>query len=407
MTAHVVITGWGCVSPLGVGRAAFEAGILAGRSGIRRMTRLAGLPCEIAAPADAFDPTGWVDAPVSRAVPMALAATAEALEMADLTPPLPKPLAQRVGVMLGSGGGAIELTERLYGQYFAQGGRYARATAYAIPNGTAGSLSSEISLRFGLRGLSHVVTTGCTSGTDAIGLARLLIQTGVLDAVVCGGVDAPITRGVVNGFCRMKVVTPSWNQQPTAGSRPFAQDHDGFVLGEGAWLFVLENAEHASARGVRAIAAVAAYGAACDTHHRVRLDETGEEPIRVIQHLLKEAGRPPIDYIHLHGTATPLNDRVEAHIIRQAFGPTPPPASATKSMIGHAQGASGPAGVAAILTAMSHQRLPPTLNLSPQDPHLDLDLIPTPGRHHPVHWALCHCLGFGSKSNSLLLESLQ
>jgi len=309
-------------------------------------------------------------------------------------------------VILGSGGGSQEFTEEQYRLFFHQ--QYKHMSLFCIPTGVMGTLSSELSVRFGLRGASHVVTTGCTSSTDAFGYSMRQIQSGRLDVVLSGGADAPIALGIVKGFILMKILTDSWNHAPQRASRPFSVDRDGFVLAEGAWMFVLEEAEHARARGARALAEVCGYGSTCEAYHRVRLQECGEEPARAIGLAMKEAGisAEDVDHVNLHGTSTQLNDRIETRALKLALGERAPevPMSALKSQIGHPQGACGAAGVAATIVAIESGQLPPTINLETPDPDCDLDYVPQAGRTRTIEHAVCNCIAFGSKNSALVLR---
>jgi len=273
-----------------------------------------------------------------------------------------------------------------------------------------GTLSSEVSMRFGFRGYSHVFTTGCTSSTDALGYALRQIQFGSLPAILVGGVDTPLAPGIMKGFCLMKIMTPSWNHDPERGSRPFSRNRDGFVVGEGSWMFVLEEYEHARARGARIYAEIAGYGSTCEAFHRVRLAECGEEPARAIQLAMQDAGicAESVDYVNLHGTSTQLNDRIETRALKLALGAHAhaTPMSALKSQIGHPQGACGAAGVAATLIAMHHSEIPPTVNLDNPDPECDLDYVPQPGRKVQIEHAVCNCIAFGSKNSALVLRRI-
>ena len=411
---RVVITGIGCLSPNGNGREAFASALKRGASGVDRISLFdpEGLPVTIAGELKGFDPTAWIGAKdirhVSRAVPMAIAASAEALEDAGIDPSrLSLDERRGIGVVLGTGGGAIEFTERMYHLYYTN--QTKKASIYSIPSGTIGTLSSEISMQFGLRGLSHVVSTGCASSTDALGYAFRSIKFGVGgDALLVGGVDATVVRGIMEGFVMMRIVSTSWEGQPPRASRPFSADRDGFVLGEGAWMFVLEERRRALARGAKIYAEIRGYGATCDAHHRVRLDETGEEPARAMALALDEAALPPdaIDYLAYHGTSTALNDRVETRAVRHAFGRSAPrlPGSSIKSMIGHPQGACGAAGVAATLLAMRDSFLPPTINLETPDSECDLDYVANESRETSFEHALCNCIGFGSKNSALVMS---
>jgi 3-oxoacyl-[acyl-carrier-protein] synthase II len=284
-----------------------------------------------------------------------------------------------------------------------------KASVYAIASGTIGTLSSEISMRFNLRGPSHVVSTGCASSTDALGYAFRSIKFGTDNVLLCGGVDATVVRGIMEGFVMMRIVSTGWESDPPRASRPFSADRDGFVLGEGAWMFVLEESGRARARGAKIYGEIRGYGATCDAHHRVRLDETGEEPARAMSLALEEAGLPPdaMDYLAYHGTSTELNDRVETRAVRRAFGRRAAvlPGSSIKSMIGHPQGACGAAGVAATLLAMRDSFLPPTVNLESPDPDCDLDYVANEARARSFEHALCNCIGFGSKNSALVISN--
>ena len=409
---RIVITGLGALSPNGIGRENYFAAVANGRSGIRTITQFdaSELPCRIAGEVD-FQPEQWIDSKnirhVSRVVPMAVAAADEALRDANLDPRAADlETRQNIGVMLGSGGGAVEFSERMYELWFAQ--KEKQASIYSIPSGTIGTIASEISMAFDLHGFSHLISTGCTSSTDALGYAYRNLKLGVCDTIVCGGVDAPITEAVMTGFCIMRIVTNTSNDEPQRGSRPFSRDRDGFVLSEGAWIFVMERAAAAEARGAHIYAEVAGYGSTCDAYHRVRMDDSGEEPARAMKLAMKDAGVDPseIDYLNYHGTATDLNDRVETRAVKLAFGKRAAtlPGSGTKSMIGHPQGACGAAGVAATLMAFREGVLPPTINLDTPDPECDLDYVSDVGRRARVDAAVCNTIAFGSKNSALVLK---
>ena len=415
MKRRVVITGMGAVSPNGVGNAAFAEGILAGRSGVGRISRFdpAEVSVQIAGEVRDFDELAWVEKRerkhVSRVLPLALAASTEALREAGIDPAsLPLEHKRRFGVILGSGGGSQEFTEEQYRLFFHQ--QYKQMSLFCVPTGVMGTLSSELSVRFGLRGASHVITTGCTSSTDALGYSLRQIQSGRLDMVLSGGADAPIALGIIKGFILMKILTDSWNHAPERGSRPFSVDRDGFVLAEGAWMFVLEEYEHARARGATMLAEICGYGSTCEAFHRVRLQECGEEPARAIELAMKQAGVAPQDvhYVNLHGTSTQLNDRIETRALKLALGEHARhvPMSALKSQIGHPQGACGAAGVAATIVAMQRGQIPPTINLETPDPECDLDYVPEAGRKKAIEHAVCNCIAFGSKNSALVLRKV-
>jgi 3-oxoacyl-[acyl-carrier-protein] synthase II len=412
---RVVITGMGAVSPNGIGRDAFAEAILAGTSGVRRISHFdpSEIPVQIAGEVRDFDELAWVEKRerkhVSRVLPLALAAASEALNHAGLDEAsLPIEERRRFAVILGSGGGSQEFTEEQYRLFFHND--YRHMSLFCVPTGVMGTFSSDVSIRFGLRGPSQMVTTGCTSSTDAIGYSMRLIQSGRADTVLTGGADAPIALGIMKGFILMKILTDSWNAAPEKGSRPFSADRDGFVLAEGAWMFVVEEYEHARARGAPILAEVAGYGSTCEAFHRVRLKECGEEPARAIGLAMQQAGigAQDVDYVNLHGTSTELNDRIETQALKLALGDRAPavPMSALKSQIGHPQGACGAAGVAATIVAMQRGQIPPTINLETPDPACDLDYVPRAGRKASIGHAVCNCIAFGSKNSALVLRKI-
>ena len=415
MLKRAVITGMGVVSPNAIGNTAFCQAVLAGKSGVRKITRFdaSDLSVQIAGEVQDFDELEWVEASerkhVSRVVPLAIAASTEALKDAGIDPQKLSLHEQReIGVILGSGGGAQEFSELQYHLYYT--GKVKQVSLFTIPSGTMGTMSSEVAMRFGFRGMSHVITTGCTSSTDAIAYATRQIQLGVQPLMLVGGVDAPLAWGIVKAFTLMRIMTDRWNHAPERGSRPFSADRDGFVLSEGSWMYVVEDYDHALARGARIHAEVAGYGSTCEAFHRVRLQECGEEPARAIQLAMKEAGIAPhnVQYANLHGTSTELNDRIETRALKLALGEHAyqVPMSSLKSQIGHPQGACGSAGIAATIVAMKHGKLPPTINLDTPDPECDLDYVPQAGRDASIEHAICNCIAFGSKNSALVLRNV-
>jgi 3-oxoacyl-[acyl-carrier-protein] synthase II len=405
----------GVVSPNGTGVPAFSEAVLAGRSGVRRISRFdaSNIEVQIAGEVPDFDELAWVGKKerkhVSRVLPIALCAATEAIANAGFdSASLPMEERRRFGVIIGTGGGSQEFTEEQYRLYFH--GQVSKMSLFCIPTGVMGSISSELSVRFNLRGPSHVITTGCTSSTDAMAYATRQIESGRLDAVLTGGADAPISLGTVRGFILMRILTEKWNDAPEKGSRPFSADRDGFVLAEGSWMFVLEEYEHARARGATILAEVCGYGSTCEAYHRVKLMECGEEPARAIQLAIKNAGIGPenVDYVNLHGTSTQLNDRIETRALKLALGEERArqvPMSALKSQIGHPQGACGAAGMSATLVAMKHGQIPPTLNLQKASEECDLDYVPDAGRKKRIEHAVCNCIAFGSKNSAIVLRN--
>jgi 3-oxoacyl-[acyl-carrier-protein] synthase II len=423
IVSRVAISGIGVVSPYGVGRERFWTNVSRGCSATRSISDFdaSAFPCAVAAPVppgysidDALplerhagngresagrpDPRRY-----SRASLIAVLAATEAWADAGLR--LNEPGA---GVLVGSGAGGIDVAERQYYEFFNDG--WKRVTPYAIPVSIVGMISSEISIALELHGISHVVSTGCTSSTDAIGYAASLIRAGDADVVLSGGADACVTPGMIFGFSKMRAVPTSYNDRPAEASRPFDLEREGFVLGEGAWMVVLEREDRARARGATIYATIDGYGSTCDAYHRVQMDPDGEQIIRAMQLAVERSGRAldEIGYVNYHGTSTVLNDAVESQCVRRFFGGRADrvPGSSTKSMIGHPQGASGAAGIVTSALALSRRFLPPTINQRRADPACDLDFIANVGRPATPAAALCNCLGFGSKNSAIVLGAV-
>ena len=420
MPVRIAITGIGVVSPYGVGRERFWDHVRWGCSATRAITDFdaSAFPCTVAA---AVPPVSIEDAVTiterakdgsrngggradprrySKASLIAVIAATEAWQDAGLR--LAEPGA---GVLVGSGAGGIDVAERQYYEFFNDG--WKRVTPYAIPVSIVGMISSEISIALELHGISHVLSTGCTSSTDAISYAASLIRAGEADVILSGGADACVTPGMIFGFSKMRAVATRSNDVPAAASRPFDSGRDGFVLGEGAWMVVLEREDRARARGAQVYAIVEGHGSTCDAYHRVQMDPDGEQIVRAMRLAIERSGRAleEIGYVNFHGTSTVLNDAVEARCVRQLFGNRADdvPGSSTKSMIGHPQGASGAAGIVTTALALARQFLPPTINQADPDPQCDLDVIPNAGRATAPVAALCNCLGFGSKNSAVVL----
>jgi 3-oxoacyl-[acyl-carrier-protein] synthase II len=413
---RVAITGIGAVSAFGVGREVFWDAIRRGQSGTRAITEfdVSSYPCQVAAPVPPVDMTaaeplagerGPRDSRAdpkrySRAALFGVVAAREAWNDAGLA------FGQaNAGVIIGSGGGGIDVGERQYQDFFTTGGK--NVTPYAIAVGICGMVSSEISIALGVRGISHVLSTGCTSSTDALGYACMLLRQGDCDVLLSGGTDGCVLPGMIFGFSRMRAVSTHYNDRGAEASRPFDRGRDGFVLGEGAWMLTLELEDRARARGATVYATIDGYASTCDAYHRVQMDPDGEQIVHCMRQAIERSGRAAeeIGYINYHGTSTVLNDAIEARCTRLAFGALADriPGSSTKSMIGHPQGASGAAGVVATALALSRGFLPPTINLTTPDPQCDLDFIPNEGRAAQPEAALCNCLGFGSKNSALVI----
>ena len=417
---RIAISGIGVVSPFGIGRERYWNSVRAGCSATRAFVPEPGMEflqqaCRVAAP---VPPLGPADVPTvegdtgrdprnradpkrySRAALIAVIAAREAWADAGLRVGEPN-----AGVIIGSGGGGIDVGERQYYDYFVDQGR--KVTPYAIPISIVGMMSSEVSISLRLRGVSHVLSCGCTSSTDALGYAAALIRSGEADVVLSGGADACVTPGMLFGFARMRAVSTAYNDRPAMASRPFDLGRDGFVLGEGAWMMTIEREDRARARGARVYATIDGYGSTCDAYHRVQMAPDGGEIMRAMTLAMERSGRrlEEIGYVSYHGTSTLLNDAVESRSVAQVFGRHVDrlAGSSVKSMIGHPQGASGAAGVVTAALGMNAGILPPTINLTNPDPACDLDYVPNTARPASVEAALCNCLGFGSKNSALVI----
>jgi 3-oxoacyl-[acyl-carrier-protein] synthase II len=414
MRRRVAVTGVGSITPYGEGARRYWQNLKAGRSAIRtiRLFDPAQVASRVAAEVRDWAPEKIVPPKDLKRLPrvgiMAIGSAREALADAGIDPgTLSIEALRRIGVTLGTSSGGIEFAEQQYRVYFS-GEREERCYPFAVSSAFVGMLSSEVSIAFGLRGPSQVLSTGCTSSTDAMGHALRSIQYGTSDVVVTGGADCCITPGIVDCYGRMKCVSTHYNDTPERASRPFNLDRDGFVMGEGSWTLIFEEIEHALRRGARIYAEVAGYGATCDAFHRVQIMPTGEESARAMQLALEDAGVPAdhVQYINLHGTSTLMNDKTETAAIKLAFGKHAHEvmASATKSLIGHPQGAAGAAGLVATILAMEESYLHPTINYEHPDPECDLDYIPNHGRVRAVDFAMCNTIAFGSKNSALLLR---
>ncbi|MCG3176701.1 MAG: 3-oxoacyl-[acyl-carrier-protein] synthase 2 [Candidatus Omnitrophica bacterium] len=410
---RVFITGVGAISPLGEGLDAFYEGLRSGRSGTRRVTLVQDplIESQVAAEVPDFDPLRHISAldskRVPRLIPMAIGAAREALRQAGYDPDaLPEQDRRGMGVIVGTGGGGIEFAEMQYRELYLKNNRH--VTPYCVSSSFVGMLSSEISIAFGLYGPSHVLSTGCTSSTDAIGYAYRQIKTGQAEALVTGGAEACITQGLLAGFGRMKVAAARYNETPERASRPFDRDRDGFVLGEGAWMLMVESEESALRRGARVLAEITGYGSTCEAYHRVAVKNDGIEPARAMRLALQEAGVDParVGCVQLHGTGTRLNDPAEARAMGLVFGERSARVAATalKSQIGHPQGACGAAGVSAAVFTLTRGIVPPTINYDNPDPECPLDVTPNRARSLEVDHVLCNTIAFGSKNSALLIS---
>jgi 3-oxoacyl-[acyl-carrier-protein] synthase II len=409
---RVVVTGIGLVSPLGIGTEETWAGLLDGRSGAgpitlfdasQHSTRLA---CEV----KGFDPLRWVEKKdvkkMDRFIQFAVAAADLAIRDASLT--IDPAVAERVGVYIGSGIGGFATIEREHEALLKGGPR--KISPFFIPAAIVNLASGWVSIRTGAKGPNSATCTACTTSAHAVGDSFRLIQRGDADVMVAGGSEAAITPLGVGGFAAMRALSTR-NEEPAKASRPFDRDRDGFVIGEGAGIVILEELERAKARGARIQCEVVGYGMSGDAFHISAPCEDGDGAIRVMRATLKDAGVEPasVDYVNVHGTSTPRGDVVEVIAIKAVFGEKAKTMaiSSTKSMTGHLLGAAGglEAGITAL--ALRDQVLPPTINLENQDPACDLDVVPNRARKTPVRYALSNSFGFGGTNGALLFKRFE
>ena len=416
MLRRVVITGLGAVSPNGIGQKEFWKNTCKGISGIDRITSFdpVGLACQIAGEVTNFDSSLYYSAAdlkkLPRTVPLAAAATQEALENAGIDLDyFSEEDFESLGVLVGSGGSGFDFSEKQFEIFFSK--QKHKISPYAISNSLVGMLSSEISIRFGLQGRSHVISNGCTSSSDALGYAFNTIRYGQEDWFVSGGVESCVTPAMMQGFERMKVNPVNFNDDPCRGSRPFNRDREGFVLAEGCWMLILEELEHAKKRGADIIAEMVGYGTTCDAYHRVAIMPDGKQSSRALRLAMKDArvNKEEVDYINFHGTSTLLNDKVETLAVKKTFNgkALSIPSSSTKSMVGHPQGASGALGVAVSALSLKNGFMTPTINMETPDPECDMDYISNIGREKRMDIAISNCISFGSKNSSIVLKRFE
>lgn len=416
MFRRVVVTGLGAVSPNGIGQKEFWENTCKGISGIDRIKSFdpAGLACQIAGEVVNFDPSLYFSPTdlkkMPRTVPLAVAATQEALANAgiDLSAFSEEDF-ESLGVLVGSGGSGFDFSEKQFEIFFSK--QKNKISPYAISNSLVGMLSSEISMRFGFQGRSHVISNGCTSSTDALGYAFNTIRCGQGDWFVSGGVESCVTPAMMQGFQRMKVNPMSFNDDPSRGSRPFNRDREGFVLSEGCWMLILEELEHAKKRSADIVAELAGYGTTCDAYHRVAIMPDGKQSARALKLAMKDAqvNEEEVDYINFHGTSTLINDKVETMAVKNTFNGNALniPASSTKSMVGHPQGASGALGVSVTALSLKNGFMTPTINMENPDPECDMDYVSNVGREQRMGVAISNCISFGSKNSAIVLKRFE
>ncbi len=410
---RVVITGIGVVSPVGTGVSKFWENLVSGKSGIDTIRSFdpveIGLSVHIAGEVKDFDPLTVFDTKeakkVSRFVQFAIYASQEALEDSGLLESKPDP--ERVGVIIGTGIGGLSDIEQQNKVLMERGPR--RVSPFFIPYGISNMAAGLAAIRWGFKGPNYCVVSACATGNHAIGDAFRLIQKGDIDVAVAGGTEAAVTPLGVAGFAAMKALSTR-NDEPQKASRPFDRDRDGFVMGEGAGVLILEEYEHAKARGAKIYAELAGYGATDDAYHITAPCVDGEGAIRCMRIALEDGGIKPqeVDYINAHGTSTPLNDKTETLAIKSLFGEHAYKLkiSSNKSMIGHLLGAAAAVEAVATVKTIETGRVPPTINLENPDPDCDLDYVPNEAVNHRVNVALSNAFGFGGTNACLVFRKV-
>jgi len=410
---RVVITGMGAVSPLGNTLKDLWDGWMEGRSGIRRITRFdaSALPCQIAGEIPDFNPDDYLDRKEARRIPrssqIALAAAMQAVMDASLADTMPEP--ERAGVLFGTAMGGVDRMDD--GAKILRTEGYGKLNPFLLPSGIPNMPAFMIAKQFQCLGVNSTISTACATGTQSIGEAAEMIRRGSADVMIAGGTESVMRDFVVGGFCAMRALPTSFNDNPQAASRPFDSKREGFVYSEGAGAVVLESLEHALKRGAWIYAEVAGQASSADAYHLAAPDPDGNGPMRAMRWALADAGIPltEIDYINAHGSSTPLNDAGETKAIKTIFGDHAYNlvVSSTKSMIGHAMGASGALEAIACAMAITTGWIPPTINYEFPDPDCDLDYAPNEKRHKNVRAALSNSFGLGGQNACLILKKYE
>ncbi len=409
MSRRVVVTGVGLVSPVGMGTQANWDALCAGMGGIGPITRFdaSAFSTRFAGEVKHFDPLQFIEKKELKKmdifIQFAVAASQYAMDDAKLT--ITPELAPRVGVFIGSGIGGFTTIEEQHSAYLEGGPR--KISPFFIPSSIINLASGQVSIRFGAKGPNLATCTACTASAHAIGDSYEIIRRGAADAMIAGGAEAAVCHMGVGGFAALRALSTR-NDDPGRASRPFDKDRDGFVLGEGAGMVILEELEMAKRRGATIYAEMVGYGMSGDAYHMTAPSEDGDGAYRVMKAAIDSAGIRPdqVNYINAHGTSTPHNDRIETTAIKRAFGDHAYKlaVSSTKSMTGHLLGAAG--GLEAGITALSvrHQKVAPTINLAQPDDGLDLDYVPNQTREMKIEYALSNSFGFGGTNGALLFK---
>ncbi|WP_093791854.1 beta-ketoacyl-ACP synthase II [Sporomusa acidovorans] len=412
MKRRVVITGMGAITPVGIGTNTVWQSLIAGKSGIDRITHFdpSEYSTQIAGEVKDFDPTQYIDKKeakrMDRCTQFAVSAAKMAFEDAGID--FDKEDRSRMGTLIGTGIGGIDTLHEQYKTLFEKGP--GRISPFFVPMMIANMPAGQTSITFGLEGPCSCVVTACATGTNAIGDAFKIIQRGDADVMVAGGSEAAVSPAAVAGFCAMKAMS-THNDEPQKASRPFDSGRDGFVMGEGAGIVVMESLDHAVARGAKIYAEIIGYGLNADAYHITAPAPEGAQAAKCMAMAIKDAGIEPdeVDYINAHGTSTPLNDKNETLAIKSLFGTHAKKLkiSSTKSMTGHLLGAAGGVETIVAVLTITNNVIPPTINLENPDPELDLDYVPNKAQEHVVNVALSNSFGFGGHNATILVKKYQ
>jgi len=412
LTRRVVVTGVGLLTPLGIGTDSSWEAILAGKSGIGPITQFdaTAFSCRIAGEVKGFDPAAYIEKKeikkMGRFIQFAIAASDFAMQSSGLQ--IAPEIAEQVGVYIGSGIGGFEVIEREHQTLLQHGPR--RISPFFIPATIINLASGYVSIRTGAKGPNSATATACTTSAHSIGDSFRMIQRGDADAMICGGTEAAVTPMGIGGFAAMRALSTR-NDAPERASRPWDKDRDGFVVGEGAGMLILEELEMARGRGARILAEIVGYGMSADAFHVTAPPDDGDGAFRVMRNAMRDAGIQPyqVDYINAHGTSTEVGDRAETAAIKRAFGDHAykVAVSSTKSMTGHLLGGAGGIEAGISVLALRDQIAPPTANLENPDAGCDLDYIPLRARPMKIEYVLSNSFGFGGTNGCLIFKRYQ
>jgi 3-oxoacyl-[acyl-carrier-protein] synthase II len=409
VTRRVVVTGVGLVCALGIGTEESWENLVAGVSGIACITSFdtMGFDCRIAGEVKNFDPFRWIEKKelkkMARFIQVAIAGADFAVRMANWKPEQSD--LDEVGVYISSGIGGFDIIEREHGKLLNGGPN--KISPFFIPSAIVNLASGQVSIRYGARGPNSATATACSASAHAIGDSFKIIERGAAEMMICGGAEATVTPMGIGGFAAMKALSTR-NENPAVASRPFDAQRDGFVVGEGAGILILESLEHAQKRGAPILGEIVGYGMSGDAYHITQPAENGEGAYRVMRAALKDAKLSPADigYVNAHGTSTPLGDALETKALKRVFGDRAKevPVSSTKSMTGHLLGGAGGLEAGICVLALRDQTLPPTINQETPDPECDLDYVPNHARKATVDYALSNSFGFGGTNAALIFK---